>query len=319
MSNKKFNLKSAQYKGQYKNYNKMLEDDTKDLIEDAPVDKNINQKLNKREIKEVVHENRMDAERQGEDDNKVIEKNLNTNDKLNIADRNDMWDTSIKPENLLSEAYDQKKIKVFKDNMETEQERDTDFWDKYIGEQMIDKNDITKIVKNNAPSQLPNESDRFKNITPKNVIKNKINIKKRVMASLKEADANLLNTYLVAFSNDRDLNKIEKEKISKINNYKKNIIAQFGKVEDKPHLSEFFKEKAKEDALREISVDEKENKKRDIKRQEEIGEEYQLDIKPQPDGTVFVYNKGTIIDIFDKYDNADENIEDATAQYYPYV
>jgi len=314
MINKKFNLKSAQYKGQYKNYNKMLEDNTEDLIKDVPVNKNVNQKLDKRETKEVVQENRMDTRRQGEDDNKVIEKNLNTNDKLEIADRNDIWDTTIKPENLLSEAYDQKKLKAFKDNMKTNQERDTEFWDKYVGEQMIDKDDITKIVKNNAPSQLPNKSDRFKNMTPKDVIKNKTNIKKRVMASLKEADANLLNTYLVAFSNNRDLNKIEKEKISKINNYKKKIIAQLETVEDKSN-----EDRAREDALREISIDEKENKKRDIKRQEEIGEEYELDIKPQPDGTVFVYNEGTIIDIFDRYDNVDENIEDATAQYYPYV
>ncbi|MFW6026630.1 MAG: hypothetical protein ACOCRX_09835 [Candidatus Woesearchaeota archaeon] len=308
----KFNLKESQTK----NYNKMLEDNTKEKNPIYQDNKNINyknKKQNHKDIKKVINENRMDKERQGSDDNKVIEKNLNTNKNLEIADRNKEWDTTIKPENLLSEAYDQEKLEVFNQNLDDKKERDTSFWDDYVGDQM-DESERTKIIKNKSNSQLHNKSERFNNLTPENVIENKnFSYDEKTAVALKKADADLLNIYLTAFSQKRDLNNNDKYKISMINNYKKKILSQQLKdIKDD-------QEKAKQDALNDIRQEEDFNMVNKIEDTKEKGEKYDLELVPQDDGSVYIYHNGKIIDVFDKYEDVNENIQDATAQYYPYI
>jgi len=116
--------------------------------------------------------------------------------------------------NVESQDYDNKKTEAFKN---AEGEKDTAFWDKYVGVQLEGEGQPTK-VKDNIPassSQLQNRPERFKGK----------NVDKMVMASVKDADAMLFHIYAKAAKLGRELFADEEQQVVDINAGKMRILA----------------------------------------------------------------------------------------------
>ncbi len=134
----------------------------------------------------------------------------------------------VMPINVKTEEYNQKHLEAFK---KAEGEKDTAFWDKYVGVQLERDGQPTK-VKDNIPtssSQLQNHPDRFKGSNIDDKVKNEgLNLKvdKMVMASIKDADAMLFHIYSLSAKKSRDLSKEEKQQVIDINAGKARLIAQ---------------------------------------------------------------------------------------------
>lgn len=140
----------------------------------------------------------------------------------------------MKPMDALSEAYDQKFRKAYS---EAEEDGDTKFWDKFVGDQML--SDTTKISGNvpDIGNQLSNNPERFESLKgqPSNSLATdnfssytkRDNIKPMTMASsLKDADAMLFSIYYRAASQNRDVNKREQDLIEAISAEKRVLLAQ---------------------------------------------------------------------------------------------
>ena len=99
----KFNLSKIAKETGFKNYNKMLEDQTEELS--LPPDetvKNINLSLPiKKKDNTVPFEKQLEASRDGKDPLVVTEKNMNESKKLYNNKRSDEWDTNVSPINLV--------------------------------------------------------------------------------------------------------------------------------------------------------------------------------------------------------------------------
>jgi len=217
----KFNLKNAQYK----NVDNLLKDKNKETDLESAEPKNINLQMPiKDKDNTEPFESQLESERVG-DTLTIAEKNLNDAKKLFNDKRLDEWDTDVMPINLATEAYDQKKNKDIK-NAEENEKKDTEFWDKYIGTQMIGEK--TTISKNVEKDQLQNNPDRFKNLSSGNPVEKAIdaNVDKMVTASLTEADATLFHIYAQAEKEDRELNDKEKQIVLNVNNYKSHLLSQ---------------------------------------------------------------------------------------------
>lgn len=107
---------------------------------------------------------------------------------------NDQYDQL--PINLLEEASHQERIKAFRSS--TVKDSETEFWDEFL----------TSADVKPAPSQLHNHSDRFKNLSHDDVLKNE-GVRQMVVASLQDADAMLYHIYRQAATERRDLSKQE--------------------------------------------------------------------------------------------------------------
>ena len=215
-----FNLKKIAAKMGFKNYNKMIEDQTGDMGLEAEVpSKNVNLKM---PIKDkdgtVPFETQLEASRISKDILKVTEKALNEEKKLYNDKRTDVWDTDVTAINLETEKYNQEHLKTFTEAQKNDSE--TAFWDKYVGVQM--EGPVTKVDNNikDTASQLQNQPDRFKGEDPR----------KMVMASLKDADAMLFHIYATASKAKRGLNEIEKQQITDINSGKMRLLAGISEV-----------------------------------------------------------------------------------------
>ena len=117
--------------------------------------------------------------------------------------------------NVESQKYDTKKTEAYK---KAEENKDTVFWDKYVGDQLEGEGQPTK-VKNNIPassSQLQNNPARFKGEKPN----------KMVMASIKDADAMLFHIYATAVKAGRKLTEQEEQQIIDISAGKMRILAE---------------------------------------------------------------------------------------------
>jgi len=211
-----FNLKKMAGKIGFKNYNKMIEDQTDDMGLEAEVpSKNVNLKMTVKDKDNTVpFETQLEAARQGDSLLKVTEKALDEEKKVYNDKRNEIWDTDITAINIETEKYNQEQLKAFSEAQKNDSE--TAFWDKYVGVQM--EGPITKIDNNisDSASQLQNQPDRFKGKE----------VKKMVMASLKDADAMLFHLYATASKESRELNDIEKQQVIDINSGKIRLIAQ---------------------------------------------------------------------------------------------
>jgi hypothetical protein len=212
----KFNLSKIAKKIGFKNYDKMLVDQTKDmnLSSELPA-KNINLSMPvKNKDSTIPFETQLSANRDGKDSLRVTEKDLDDGKKVYNNKRDDAWDTSIMPINLLSESYDKKKEEDLK---EADKKMDTEtlFWDGYVGVQMYGKE--TKVYDNIPPkaSQLPNNPEKF-------TIEG---IQKKISTTLQDADAMLFHIYATAAKEGRDVTEEEKQKISDINNNKIKILS----------------------------------------------------------------------------------------------
>ena len=110
----KFNLSKKAAVTGFKNYNKMLEDLTKDLGHDVTtVNKNFNLSLDtKNKDNTVPYEKQIEANREKRDPLKITEKNLNTSEKLYVDKRLNQARKDVTPINLATEAHHQKHLEA---------------------------------------------------------------------------------------------------------------------------------------------------------------------------------------------------------------
>ncbi|MCD6436424.1 MAG: hypothetical protein J7L15_08595 [Clostridiales bacterium] len=226
----KYNL-SKRAISDFQNYSKMLEDSVKDMGHQADSDsKNVNLKMPTEDKDNTVpFEVQLEASRNSKDTLAITEKSLDKESKVYNDKRSNMWDTNVAPINLVSESYDQKKVKDIK---AAESDKDTAFWDKYLGVQ-LENSDRDIKIDNNIPavaSQLQNKPERFRSINKNNPVDNGVEGKMddMVMASLKKADAMLFHVYATAASKGREVNKKEAKIIADVSVYKQKVLAQFG-------------------------------------------------------------------------------------------
>jgi len=170
----------------------------------------------------------------------ILESHLNKDKKGMNDKRLGIWDTDVSTYALLSEAYDQRKLRAFNDV--NKEKRDTSFWDKYVGQQL--DGEKTTIVSNRQNSQLENNPKRFDGISTKgNIVENvkkfvtKQDFDKMVSASVKDADSMLFHIYANSFSESRELTNKEKQIIKDINAGKLRKFCQKAKWMDISDLS----------------------------------------------------------------------------------
>lgn len=215
------------------NINKDLGENNPDTITDNQLE------LNRKESSHTLYENQLDNSRTGSAET-VVENGLDTSEKMYNDKRNKkVWNTKIKPNDSLAQAYDNHKKEVFdeteKNNKAAQQiDEETAFWDEYVGVQMLGKQ--TKIVSNSENSQLQNDSSRFVNLdkikisvdpneTIDSVLEDQNKFKKMVMASLQDADALIFGICKKASDEKRELSIEEQQQIKDINSGKARILA----------------------------------------------------------------------------------------------
>lgn len=242
MSFNKKNHKEAQSHGNIESMlrNKNGYNINKELQENNPDTVNNNQLESQHKgSSHSMYENQLEASRKGAS-NSIAENRLDTEPKMYNDKRNkDVWDTTVKPNDSLAQAYDNHKKEVF-DEVERESkaaqqlDEETDFWDEFVGYQMLGT--PTKIINNNEDSQLPNNPDRFKgldkvkisvdpNETIESVLKDQDKFRKMVMASLSDADAMIYSIYKQANKESRKLTESEIKQINDINSGKARILS----------------------------------------------------------------------------------------------
>ncbi|NJL70403.1 MAG: hypothetical protein HC888_01735 [Candidatus Competibacteraceae bacterium] len=143
------------------------------------------------------------------------------------------YKTTVNPLAIQVEAREQNRRDEFL-KAQNAQDRDTDFWDKKVGSQMIGEK--TKQVANKQKSQLQNNPDRFYGLegvnalggTVKDIEKAKgkeVQIDKMVTASLKDADAMLFQIFATAAAEGREISQTEQQIVTDINASKVRLIA----------------------------------------------------------------------------------------------
>ncbi len=209
---------------------------------------NFNNYLEKdhKETKDVVLlQAQLESKRASNDNPQVIEKMLDASDSALYPHRqSDGIDRhDVMPINLVSESHDRKFREAFS---EQNNDADTSFWDKFVGEQLDDKDNRKKIISQNPKSsQLQNNPDRFGNLQDLPVFsdaeENRDHLLSKatvepmagfrskekgidMMDSLREADRVMFETYFKAASEGRGLNNLEKEIIAGIDASKKKIL-----------------------------------------------------------------------------------------------
>jgi len=219
---------------------------------------NVNTYLNKdrRELKNgpQTHEAMLDDVRKKSDKaEKTTEGRLSDSDSAlyphrQFEDGGDKY--AMMPINMLSEAYDRKWRDAFS---KANKKADTLFWDKYIGDQLDDKQNKVLVNMPQEGSQLNANPLRFKDLegmpSSPDAVENrenfgkKIDIKqhvgfdkgskasKMVAASLKDADKLLFGIYLKASSEKRNLNSDEQKLVDGINRDKEKMLLTLAQIE----------------------------------------------------------------------------------------
>jgi len=160
---------------------------------------------------------------------KLLEKNRESNSgdeiteaAMNRKDKtiNDMEVRSDAMENTPLQDYSIPQDKKYeKEFVKAEQsdKRDTEFWDKYVGDQMLGM--TTKIIDNKQPSQL------ISNYEDRDDFNKNVKMAEKVQ-SLKDADAVLFYIYKKAYMEDREVNEEEKQIIADVNSGKIRILSE---------------------------------------------------------------------------------------------
>ena len=209
--NKEMNLAPPENPG---NYEYLLKD-----VRKGQEDNVINEKLLETARKDANAE----ASKKGFAGDLIIEKNLNQGKNTLNPTRSDdkdkipLMDYAKEAENKLSEQF------VEANNKD---ERDTEFWDKYVGVQLT--NDKTTIVDNSQTSQMVTNFDTRKDFKKDNQSMGK---KAEVLKQLKTADALLYHIYKTASVESRELTEKEKQMVTDINSGKIRCLAQFSPAE----------------------------------------------------------------------------------------
>ena len=213
---KKYNLKKQASAGDSTVTDKMLDKNRTDMNlsnnQQKVVEKNINLSLPIKDKDNTVPFNlQLEASRTNTDaEPSITEASMDDKEvHSDSKDKKQVMDINVKTQEYCQEHEDSFK--------QAEGEKNTAFWDKYVGVQLEGDGMPTK-VKNNIPatsSQLPNNPARFKGK----------DINKMVMASIKDADAMLFHIHATAARSGRNLSEDEKQQIIDINSGKRRILA----------------------------------------------------------------------------------------------
>ena len=200
-NNKKLGLEPNEEDG---NYTKLLESDRENPVGDKNYEK-------------LLADVRVEAA----SDKSILETMLNnTKDTLNkLRDE----DTNV-PLMDFAKKHVVEREKEYKKAVDKKGDRDTSFWDKYVGQQ-LDKDQITTITNNVQPSQLLSNYDTREDFNKANP-----SIGKDVpeaVDELKTADAMLYFIYRTASEESRELSDKEKQIVTDINGGKIRILSQF--------------------------------------------------------------------------------------------
>jgi len=137
--------------------------------------------------------------------------------------RNDYAERNpVMPMDLLDEAHHQEHLKDL--DKASSVDGGTEFWDKYVNEQMV--GEVTKQTGQvpESGSQLQNSPDRFKGLTENNLKKKKV--EKMVMASLMDLDAKVYQLFHTAAKDKRKLTGTETAELEKINSAKLQLLSK---------------------------------------------------------------------------------------------
>lgn len=244
---KKYDHKTPDYKG---NYTELLEEVRKNSKGDA------------------ITEKQLDNNRVAKTNEVVIEKSMDKADKgINGMKHRIKTEDSPGPLMDYSIKADKEYEKEFK-KIQGSIDRDTDFWDKFVGEQLL--GEPTKIVDNSQYSQLLSNYENRKDFA-----EHKKEVKKKASV-LKDADAMIYYIYRNAAQEKREINKNEEQMIQDISSGKIRLLAE---TKEEPIEKEEAREQMtiKADDLeqqfeeeQEIKRDEEQERKRKIKEQEKL-------------------------------------------------
>lgn len=208
-----FNLKNAEKNNVLSPHEKRLQNDRDELKLLLPA---------------VIVDKLLDAERKDKDSNKpfegilenarsgsedvILEKQI---DDHKVSDglpkRTGKDDFDQIPINLKEEVSDKQREKAYR--AYNTKDASTEMWDELLG---------VKIPKQ-PQSQLQNSTDRFKNLTEKDVLENR-NVRKMVMASVQDADAMIFFIHHQASCEKRDITKKEQYVLDGISFDKKELL-----------------------------------------------------------------------------------------------
>jgi len=204
-------------------YSKQLSEHREDFNQKEPFEGYTERQLaansHKEEDASVPFNERLSKARSGSQ-SATTEKQMD-NPKLYNDKRNEnLSNKSITPMALLSESYDKEKTKAFV--AARTKDRDTEFWDKYVGSQMI--GEMTYIPANTQKSQLPNHPDRFDGLT-KDIASSTDKFDDLMLTSLKKADSMMFQIFAKASLENRKLTAKEEQQVNDINSGKARLIA----------------------------------------------------------------------------------------------
>jgi hypothetical protein len=214
---KKFNLKKRASSDDFVISDKGIKENREKMnlsnSQQGVVGKNINLSLPVKDKDNTVPFNaQLDAERKNaEAEPSITEAHMDKKEvDFKSKDKKQVMDINVE-----SQKLDNEKTEAFK---KAEVDKDTDFWDKYVGVQLEEEGQPTKIKNNisESASQLQNQPDRFKGEK----------VDKMVMASVKDADAMLFHIYATASKEGRDLSDNEKQQVTDINSGKIRLMSQ---------------------------------------------------------------------------------------------
>jgi len=235
-----FNLsKTSSKQSEVKSYEAQLRDSSKShgLHADSnpgSTDYQLKENSHKNADNLVPFEKQMEKARAAKINSGNTEKSLNDNPRLFVDRRIDKTNkTTIKPLDLLAEAYDQVRSKAFSKKNKSGKA----FQNKNPGEQMVGKK--TTIVGNSQDSQLANSKDRLEGLSETQPIhtdhnKNADAMKKddnikplsSIKDAIKEADAMLFHLFAKAASGNRVLTSQETQMVADINSRKVKLLSK---------------------------------------------------------------------------------------------
>jgi hypothetical protein len=203
-----------------------------------------------------THEAMLDSKRkENASPEKIIEGSLENADSdlfphRQFKDKEDLY--QVAPINVLSEGFDRKYRDAFS---KVNKKSDTDFWDKYVSDQLDIKPTKVPMNINKDHSQLSNNPERFKNFVnlpvDEDPIKNRnkmspvIEIQsmpgshvnknpKEILSSINAMDRVLFSVYADSALQKRELNQEEKEIIASINKHKSEALLSLAQLEEEP-------------------------------------------------------------------------------------
>lgn len=179
-------------------------------------------------------ENLLSEDREDVTSGSTIENRIGTRESYVKHRRHDnKQHSAVKPNDLLAEAYDQKRSAKLKSATNV---GDTDFWDEFINNQ-LSGNDKTTIVSQigAGSSQLQNHPDRFKNMARNSMpdpetVDDTLKKNRRQLSStasaVKEVDKELFQIFYKAAKAERDLTSKEQAKVDFLNGQKEKILRE---------------------------------------------------------------------------------------------